>query len=389
MSKDIACDGTVGPNEDGTLNIGHPLAGNISRPSHKSPVCEHCGRCCLTRAELRKHLVTHSTLRPWRCEHCAKSFKRKDNLRHHVRTHERLKTWRCEYCGKSFNSKAVREEHILTHNVTALWSCQTCGKTFARKSSMREHQLTHNRCWVCKRCDRAFERKHDLKRHKVAHKVAETFECHYCHELFDKKGHKMEHLASHAGMKTAFRCEQCGESFSCRSKLDIHLAHHDSTKLFSCSDDGDVVVRHVWVGKRSASVFGNVSHGGTEGRSGNVSRGGTEGCSGNGLPIGVCKLERQCPSREPIETGVLFGAEYRGELIMDGLENIDCGVVQAVERVGGAACASAEERDKGRLNNTEPMNTSALLYSSCQNLITLLSSKPLIYVKYRVASVIP
>nr|CAD7577274.1 unnamed protein product [Timema californicum] len=233
MSKDVACDGTLGPNEDGTPNIGDTLAGNISRPSHKASVCEQCGRCCLTGAELRKHLVAHSTLRPWRCEHCSKSFKRKDNLRRHVRTHERLKTWRCEYCGKSFNSKAVREEHISTHNVTALWSCQTCGKTFARKSSMREHELmTHNRCWVCKRCDRAFERRHDLKRHKVAHKVAETFEC---HELFDKKGHRTEHLASHAGVKTAFRCEQCGESSSSRIKLDIHLAHHDSTKPFNCS----------------------------------------------------------------------------------------------------------------------------------------------------------
>nr|CAD7460801.1 unnamed protein product [Timema tahoe] len=36
-----------------------------------------------------------------------------------------------------------------------------------------------------------------------------------------------------------------------------------------------------------------------------------------------------------------------GRLVTDGFENMDCGVVQAVERVGGAACASAEERDKG------------------------------------------
>ncbi|CAG2053042.1 unnamed protein product, partial [Timema podura] len=30
---------------------------------------------------------------------------------------------------------------------------------------------------------------------------------------------------------------------------------------------------------------------------------------------------------------------------------MDCRAVQAVERVGGAACAGAEERDKGRLNS--------------------------------------
>nr|CAD7448072.1 unnamed protein product [Timema bartmani] len=40
-----------------------------------------------------------------------------------------------------------------------------------------------------------------------------------------------------------------------------------------------------------------------------------------------------------------------GELVTDGFENMDCGAVQAVEWVGGAACASAEERDKGRLNS--------------------------------------
>nr|CAD7444755.1 unnamed protein product [Timema bartmani] len=50
------------------------------------------------------------------------------------------------------------------------------------------------------------------------------------------------------------------------------------------------------------------------------------------------------------QRGVLMGAEYSGEIVTDGSENMDCGAVQAVERVGGTACASAEERYKGRLN---------------------------------------
>nr|CAD7592325.1 unnamed protein product [Timema genevievae] len=36
-----------------------------------------------------------------------------------------------------------------------------------------------------------------------------------------------------------------------------------------------------------------------------------------------------------------------GALVTDGFDNMDCGAVQAVERVVGVACASAEERDKG------------------------------------------
>nr|CAD7596429.1 unnamed protein product [Timema genevievae] len=40
-----------------------------------------------------------------------------------------------------------------------------------------------------------------------------------------------------------------------------------------------------------------------------------------------------CPSHDPLETGVLFGAEYSREIVTDGSENRDCGEVQAVERV--------------------------------------------------------
>nr|CAD7462334.1 unnamed protein product [Timema tahoe] len=52
-----------------------------------------------------------------------------------------------------------------------------------------------------------------------------------------------------------------------------------------------------------------------------------------GLPIGACKREIQCPSHDPLETGVFFGAEYSREIVTDGSENRDCGAVQAVERV--------------------------------------------------------
>nr|CAD7266066.1 unnamed protein product [Timema shepardi] len=46
-----------------------------------------------------------------------------------------------------------------------------------------------------------------------------------------------------------------------------------------------------------------------------------------------------------------MGAEYSGESVTVGLENMDCGAVQAVEGVSGVACASSEERYKGRLNS--------------------------------------
>nr|CAD7427363.1 unnamed protein product [Timema monikensis] len=78
---------------------------------------------------------------------------------------------------------------------------------------------------------------------------------------------------------------------------------------------------------------------------GNISRGGTEGYPGNLSPGNV-----SCGG-EPIERRVHFRTEYSGEIITDGSENMNCEAGQAVERVVDAACASAEERYKGRPNS--------------------------------------
>nr|CAD7392489.1 unnamed protein product [Timema cristinae] len=50
-------------------------------------------------------------------------------------------------------------------------------------------------------------------------------------------------------------------------------------------------------------------------------------------------LDYQWPPSEPIERGILMGDELSGELVINGLENMDCGAVQALERVGGAFIA--------------------------------------------------
>nr|CAD7444219.1 unnamed protein product [Timema bartmani] len=103
---------------------------------------------------------------------------------------------------------------------------------------------------------------------------------------------------------------------------------------------------HAWVGKRSASVFRQ-----RESRwNGRMFR--QRESRGNG------RMFRQ---RESRWNGRMFRQRsreggWRGLCKCGGKrqgadstvrDNMDCGAVQAVERVGGAACASAEERDKG------------------------------------------
>nr|CAD7405800.1 unnamed protein product [Timema cristinae] len=58
--------------------------------------------------------------------------------------------------------------------------------------------------------------------------------------------------------------------------------------------------------------------------------------------------------------GYKEGVPATGESITDGLENMDCGAVQAVGRGVEAACASVEERYKGRHNSEAQQGTITL-----------------------------
>nr|CAD7437675.1 unnamed protein product [Timema bartmani] len=61
--------------------------------------------------------------------------------------------------------------------------------------------------------------------------------------------------------------------------------------------------------------------------------------------------EKEIPIQKHFHDVLPGFMQYSGEIVTDGIENMDCGVVQAVERVGGVANTSAEERYKGRLNS--------------------------------------
>ncbi|CAL1540433.1 unnamed protein product, partial [Lymnaea stagnalis] len=49
-------------------------------------ICELCGIRCKKPSMLKKHLRTHTDLRPYHCRHCHFSFKTKGNLTKHMKS---------------------------------------------------------------------------------------------------------------------------------------------------------------------------------------------------------------------------------------------------------------------------------------------------------------
>ena len=80
----------------------------------------HCSQCtytCYLKADLTKHLLTHTGQRPHKCTFpgCDKSFAQKSNLPTHLLTHTGERPHKCPHCNKAFTQKGALNIHLLTH----------------------------------------------------------------------------------------------------------------------------------------------------------------------------------------------------------------------------------------------------------------------------------
>ncbi|CAL2038804.1 unnamed protein product [Caenorhabditis brenneri] len=76
-------------------------------------------------------------------EGCSWIFSRSDELRRHMRTHTGVKPYPCKICNRSFS----RSDHLITHNRTHTgekpFVCDICGRRFARSDEKKRHAKVH------------------------------------------------------------------------------------------------------------------------------------------------------------------------------------------------------------------------------------------------------
>ncbi|CCG23286.1 Ace2 transcription factor [Candida orthopsilosis Co 90-125] len=72
-------------------------------------------------------------------KNCGKVFTRRYNVRSHVQTHLSDRPFGCQFCGKRFVRQHDLNRHLKGHNESKLSKC-ACGKEFVRVDAMRKHQ---------------------------------------------------------------------------------------------------------------------------------------------------------------------------------------------------------------------------------------------------------
>nr|CAD7202429.1 unnamed protein product [Timema douglasi] len=115
---------------------------------------------------------------------------------------------------------------------------------------------------------------------------------------------------------------------------------------FTCNESVTSIQGGIFGSSGCDEILATTYTGQADGKGGEVERrspGSTGVAMGGRLESQQRESRWEWPLSEPIEREVLMGTEYSGELVTDGLENMDCGAVQAVERIYIPLCRTEIE----------------------------------------------
>ncbi|XP_039436521.1 zinc finger protein 431-like [Culex pipiens pallens] len=234
--------------------------------------CKHCDRVFSRGTHLRRHLLTHSKMRPFPCRFCPKLFARSDAVAKHELTHseagvrkspsheaEPMLFFDADFANDfgaadnddddelivEISEAAQAEEQLEEQNaeekeMPGKFACQYCDKTFGRTTHLRRHILTHTKekQYQCTVCSKAFARSDHLAKHESQHSGERPFKCELCDKSFKRAEHLRNHIESKHSDKEPTKkteiCDICQKGFTTPQTLKNHRKSHFEAKVLNC-----------------------------------------------------------------------------------------------------------------------------------------------------------
>ncbi|XP_075212695.1 uncharacterized protein LOC142319368 [Lycorma delicatula] len=129
------------------LNHLSHCQGNIdsetnNRDERKMFECDVCNMKFSNGANMRRHKMRHTGVKPYECRVCQKRFFRKDHLAEHFTTHTKTLPYHCPICNRGFQRQIAmrahfQNEHVGQHDM--IKSCPLCSYRAGSMKSLRVH----------------------------------------------------------------------------------------------------------------------------------------------------------------------------------------------------------------------------------------------------------
>ncbi|GAB0099321.1 zinc finger and BTB domain-containing protein 24 [Sergentomyia squamirostris] len=143
----------------------------LHRPKHSSAtpfVCNLCGKGFKWKQGLTSHILVHTKEKRLLCDVCGFSTSRLKSLRVHKTSHTGV-LWKCSVagCNHSSRQKDNLRLHLATHSTEKPFVCEVCGFRFRHHKNLKRHAFLHmpKKLYQCPHCKFSSHRKDNLSDH--------------------------------------------------------------------------------------------------------------------------------------------------------------------------------------------------------------------------------
>ncbi|XP_075168187.1 uncharacterized protein LOC142240362 isoform X2 [Haematobia irritans] len=121
------------------------VAANSTNPSQQGSrkvfECDVCNMKFSNGANMRRHKMRHTGVKPYECRVCQKRFFRKDHLAEHFTTHTKTLPYHCPICNRGFQRQIAMRAHFQNEHVGQHDLVKTCPLCSYRAGSMKSLRI--------------------------------------------------------------------------------------------------------------------------------------------------------------------------------------------------------------------------------------------------------
>lgn len=236
--------------------------------------CRFCTRTFMKARNLRRHILTHNEVNPYRCKACDSCFSRYDHLKVHqtrckgertrlevcipkislddigkgwqnkysFETSKKQDAFECQICSKSFSTPSILARHNSMFHMSGTFKCLGCGSSFTHQSSLRKHMKKKKMCGKLSKTKstalplntnsgpspKNVTKPLSVVRNRILQRIQPHFDknskyfCRYCPRVFTNASQLQVHTYLHTGERP-YSCDYCGERFIRRDYLQRHF----------------------------------------------------------------------------------------------------------------------------------------------------------------------